>query len=183
MANLILEEKVTENRAAFTLRVKTISIALNIDPNWLMVVMNSESGLNHRAVNPNGGATGLIQFMPATAKGLGTSTAALRAMTNVQQLEYVYKYLKAVGRPIKSYTDLYLSIFFPAAMGKPDTYVFKTSNLSASVIAKANPVFDLNKDGQITVKEAEEAFLKRIPYQYAAYRDSFKKKVVPYTQG
>lgn len=40
------------------------------------------------------GATGLIQFMPATAQGMGTTTAALAAMSAVQQLDYVQRYFK-----------------------------------------------------------------------------------------
>lgn len=41
---------------------------------------------------PGSGAIGLIQFMPSTAKGLGTSTSALKQMTAVDQLAYVEKY-------------------------------------------------------------------------------------------
>ena len=47
-----------------------------------------ESRLNPQAVNPISGATGLIQFMPSTARG-GTTTAVLKRMSNVQQLDYV----------------------------------------------------------------------------------------------
>ena len=81
--SLLFEEKVTRNRATFIAKVKSISAKLLIEPDWLMAVMYKESGINEKAVNPNGGATGLIQFMPTTAKSLGTTTAALRAMSNV----------------------------------------------------------------------------------------------------
>lgn len=43
-------------------------------------------------VNRASGATGLIQFMPSTAKQLGTTTDKLAAMTEVDQLDYVAKY-------------------------------------------------------------------------------------------
>ena len=38
------------------------------------------------------GATGLIQFLPSTARGLGTTTDALAGMSSVEQLNYVEKY-------------------------------------------------------------------------------------------
>lgn len=66
------ENKVTSNKEAFLQKVRLICAKLGIEPDWLMFVMNSESGLNPAAYNPNGGASGLIQFMPDTAKGLGT---------------------------------------------------------------------------------------------------------------
>ena len=91
------ENKVTTNKEAFLQKVKLIAVKLGIDPNWLMFVMNSESGLNPAAYNPNGGASGLIQFMPDTGVGLGTTTAALRQMSNVDQLDYVYKYFLSIS--------------------------------------------------------------------------------------
>ena len=49
--------------------------------------MNSESGLNSRAQNKKGGASGLIQFMPETARALDTTTVALRELAPEQQLD------------------------------------------------------------------------------------------------
>src|SRR5262245_63745597 len=65
---------------AFKRRVIEISAELGMDPNNLMAAMAFESGRTFRAdiENPLSGAVGLIQFMPATAKGLGTSTSALK---------------------------------------------------------------------------------------------------------
>ena len=76
---------------AFKRRVIEISAELGMDPNNLMAAMAFESARTFRAdiENPFSGAAGLIQFMPATAKGLGTSTAALKRMTPVAQLEFV----------------------------------------------------------------------------------------------
>ena len=104
---------VKENASAFSTKVLSIAQNLGIDPNWLMHVMYSESGLNHRIVNPMGGATGLIQFMPSTAKGLGTTTSALSNMSNVEQLDWVYKYFKPYTGKIKSFVDLYMITFMP----------------------------------------------------------------------
>lgn len=150
---MLFENYVKTNKEAFIDRVSEISQALGISPDWLMFVMMCESGLNAQAVNPNGGATGLIQFMPATAKYLGTTTTALRAMSNVEQLDWVYKYFRPYTGRLTSVYDLYLVTFFPAALGKPDSYVFRTTSLSAKTIADANPGIDLDNNDEITVGE------------------------------
>ena len=155
---LVYEDKITENKAAFIAKVRSISAALSIKPDWLMALMNHESGLNHRIPNPRGGATGLIQFMPATARGLGTTTEALRSMSNVEQLDYVYKYFAPYRGRIRNYSDLYLITFYPYALGKPDSYVFgsERSLEHAKKITSYNKAMDLNKDGVITMVEFKQ---------------------------
>jgi hypothetical protein len=176
---MLYEEKVSENRTAFLSTVAILCRDLDIEPDWLMAVMNSESGLNHRAVNANGGATGLIQFMPATAVSLGTTTDALKAMSNVEQLEYVRKYLWPYRYKIKSYADLYMSIFFPVALGKAENWIIKTSKLPAEKIASANKIFDLDGNGILTVSEVREAFLRRVPEAVRTrFRNIVKKKFI-----
>ena len=157
---MILEQYIPNNKVEFISKVRNISNLLGISPDWLMAVMYKESGLKPTAYNSNGGATGLIQFMPATAVSLGTSTTALKTMSNVQQLDYVYKYFKNYAGRIKSYADLYLITFFPVAVGKPLDWILHTSTLRADIIAKYNKVIDLNKDNQITVAEFAEYALK-----------------------
>ncbi len=181
---LLFEDKINDNQNAFVNKVINISEKLDINPNWLMAVMNSESGLNSKAVNKQSGdssnaseraamrATGLIQFMPSTAAGLGTTNKELYNMSNIKQLDYVYKYFAPLKSKIVSYIDLYMATFFPAAMGKPDSYVLQTSKIKPAIIAHQNPIFDLDKSGSITVGEVKKAFLKRIPENL---RSSFEK--------
>lgn len=143
-------------QAAFSDKVMLISDKLDINPAWLMQVMKNESGINPSAQNIQDGhtvAAGLIQFTSATAKGLGTSIQSLLSMSAASQLDYVLKYYLPFKKYLKSYPDMYLATFFPAAMGKPDTWVFQSSSLSAALIARQNAGIDLNKDGQITVGE------------------------------
>lgn len=162
---MVYDYLIKQNKAAFLAKVVEISARLGIDPDWLMIVMKMESGINHRAVNPTGGATGLIQFMPRTAAGLGTTAAALVAMDNVGQLDYVYKYFKPYAGRLFSVTDLYMVTFFPVALGKPDDYVLQTDTLSASLIARQNSVFDLDMNQAITVGEFKQSVLKRLPVE------------------
>jgi len=161
---LLYIEKVKENQKAFADKVIEISKKLKINPNWLMLVMYSESGLDHRKPNPDGGATGLIQFMPETAAWLKTTTYALKNMSNVQQLDYVYKYFKGFTGKIKSYFDLYLITFFPAAVGKPNDFIFQTKTKSAALIAAKNKGIDKwVKDGKITLGEFKKYTNSTIP--------------------
>jgi hypothetical protein len=139
----------------FLNKVKQISNALQIQYTWLLAVMWSESQMNPQAINPAGGATGLIQFMPATAQGLGTSTNALYNMNALEQLDYVYQYFKSYTGRIKEPFDLYLVTFYPYAIGKPDTYVLGSEQGQgyASIVANVNQIFDVNKDLRIAKGE------------------------------
>lgn len=139
----------------FVDKVKRISAELGFNYVWLLAIMVSESGMRHTAVNPYAGATGLIQFMPATARGLGTSTEALAQMSALYQLDYVKKYYLSYTNKIKSPTDLYLITFYPYALGKPDTYIFgsEQGNEFARLVKTQNAIFDLNGDGLITLGE------------------------------
>src|ERR1035437_8135711 len=85
---MLFEEFIKTNKAAFIAEVQRYCNALGINPDWLMTTMYAESRLNEKARNPSTRATGLIQFMPSTAVGLGTTVDALYNLTNVQQLYY-----------------------------------------------------------------------------------------------
>jgi hypothetical protein len=167
---LIYEEKIPQGeRKAFTDKVKRIADDLEINPNWLMAVMNFESGLRADIVNSIG-ATGLIQFMPNTAKSLGTTTSELAKMSRVKQLDYVYKYYNQswIRPKLLRYVDLYMATIFPASMGKPDNHVIKSDTISANKFTQNNPIFDRegNKDGITTVGEINKAKLSRIPSEW-----------------
>lgn len=87
------------------------------DVNWLFWVFNFEGDFETGKLNYAGsGATGLIQFMPATAEELGTTTEKLAKMSHLQQFEFVEDYLerriKRYGTPY-SITHLYLMILCP----------------------------------------------------------------------
>src|SRR5579863_7237538 len=106
---------------------KTIQIAQNIgvDPNFLISAMAFETGetFNPSIQNDRSGATGLIQFTPATAAELGTSTADLAAMSGVDQMEYVEKYFSPYKNMLETVEDVYMAILWPAAIGKANSWV------------------------------------------------------------
>lgn len=168
MASLVFENKVPiAYRVAFVSKVRNVAYKLGIDPNWLMAIMYWESaGTFSTSIQNTIGATGLIQFMPSTAVGLGTTTTALKGMTAVNQMDYVYKYLLPYKGKMNNYIDTYFTIFFPIAIGKDDDWVLQTNKLSASVIAKQNPSFDTNKDGKIQVWEVRKIMLEKLPSEW-----------------
>lgn len=163
---LIFESYVKSNRERFISRVKEISRDLDIDPNWLMSVMWFESRINHTAVNPVSNAYGLIQFMPSTLQSMGLNEFYIRQVSNVKQLDYVRQYLMPYKGRMNSFVDVYFAVFFPLAMDKDDDFVLQTSRLSAGLIARQNPAFDRNGNGQITVAEVKETLLERVPEQF-----------------
>lgn len=137
----------------FRVRVREIASNLNIDASWLMAVMGFETGytFSPSIKNPGSSATGLIQFVGPTAKSLGTSTTQLARMTAVQQLDYVEKYFNQYKGRINNLGDCYMAVFWPAGIGKPDSYVIATS---PSSVYNANAGLDINRDGTITRGEA-----------------------------
>lgn len=157
---MVLYNKIRYNNPqAFAQKVEDISAQLGINPDWLMLVMYFESGLNPKAVNRTSGATGLIQFMPSTARNMGTSTENLANMDALDQLDYVYKYLSPYKNKMSSLVDVYLSVFYPSAVGKEDGYVLGGANTDMSrTIARQNRIFDTNRDGQITKGEVSTYF-------------------------
>lgn len=135
------------------------------DANWLMACMAWESGESFAPDKKNmagSGATGLIQFMPTTAKELGEyrkttlSTASLADMTAEDQLTWVYWYFRMqIDRhgPITNLEDCYMAILWPGAIGSPVSAALWTKGKMPTTY-RQNAGLDSNKDGTITKAEA-----------------------------
>lgn len=161
---LLYQEKVTP---AFAEKVIAIADKYNLNPNWIMVVINFEtSGTFSPSIkNPYSSATGLIQFLESTANELGTTTAALARMTAIEQLDYVDKYIGMQVRrhgTIDNVGEMYLAVFYPASISWSMDKVFSPS------VYLVNKVFDGNKDGQITKQEVVDAIIAKVPATFAA---------------
>jgi hypothetical protein len=120
---------------------------------WLMACMAFETGRTFSPTirNPRSSAVGLIQFMAATAKGLGTSVTQLARLDAVGQLHYVERYLAPFAPRIHDIEDLYMAILWPAAVGKSRYNILWRSGVPAFA---ANRGLDLDYDGRITKHEA-----------------------------
>ncbi len=112
--------------ASYADEIVRVANTVGIHPSWLANVINFESGGKPQAKNPYSSATGLIQFMDFTAKGLGTTVTALYGMTGQQQMYYVEKYFSPYKGRLSSQEDVYMAVFYPKAIGNPD-YRFPAS--------------------------------------------------------
>lgn len=99
-------------------------------------------------------AYGLIQFMSPAAKDLGVPLEVIRSMSQMEQLQLVFRYfdmrMRAYGKFAKL-DDFYLSIFYPRAIGRG-----QNETVISGVDTKAyrqNRGLDKNGDGVITVGE------------------------------
>lgn len=93
--------------------ISKVAGELGVDANALAAVISFETAgtFNPAAKNPNSSGSGLIQFMESTAKGMGTTTAALRAMPFGTQMQYVKRYLQERGvGPGSSMADIYQAV-------------------------------------------------------------------------
>jgi hypothetical protein len=110
----------------FDLDLEGQALENDLDPDKIRAVMGPESGGRADARNDKSGATGLIQFLPSIAKGLGTSTEELSKMSASEQLPYVVKYLQGHGITSDSPPEDYvMAVAAPAFIGKSaDTVVY-----------------------------------------------------------
>ncbi len=141
----------------FAERVCRIGEKIALEPNLLMACMAFETGLTFSASvkNPRSSATGLIQFMATTARGLGTTVQRMAKMSEVEQLGYVEEYFRrAIARhgPIRTLEDCYMAILWPAAIGKQPGYVLFRAVQGQAY--RVNAGLDANRDGAVTVAEA-----------------------------
>lgn len=138
----------------FARKVIAIARRQRYDPSWLMACMAFEAAETFSPRKQNKQpphATGLIQFMPKTAASMGTSIPALMAMTAEEQLDWVEAYLQPYVGRIRTIDDLYMTILWPAAVGKPSGYViFKAPSRAYT----DNRGLDINHDDAVTKAEA-----------------------------
>lgn len=141
----------------FEKALQQVAEKLGVKANDLKAIMQKESGLDPKAVNKYSGATGLIQFMPATAAALGTTTKALFNMSAVEQLQYVYKYYKPYVRPGDDRGTLYMATFYPALMHHDDNHVISSRGKK---VYDQNKGLDVTHDGLLTVGDVKRSVNK-----------------------
>ncbi len=145
--------------STFRARIWWMACMFRMDPNWIMACIAWESGESFSPSKKNmagSGAVGLIQFMPDTAKELGTTTAKLAAMTAEDQINWVYRYFKLMIErhgPLTTIEDTYMAILWPAAIGKPVASAL-WDKATRPTTYRQNAGLDSNKDGTITKFEA-----------------------------
>lgn len=151
---------VMQDAKDFNTKVVDVAKELDTDPAHLLQVMKFETGgeLASDTKNKAGsGATGLIQFMPDTAKaltGADTKAAAIKIlsdMTPTEQLDYVKKYLAPFKGKLNTLDDVYMAVLYPKAVGKNSDYALFEKDTTAYW---QNAGLDINDDGIVTKAEA-----------------------------
>ena len=154
--------------AAFGQRVRRMARDLSVPSAWLMAVMYAESRFDPAVVNRQGSqATGLIQFLPATAQEMGVSVRQLGQMGVIEQLDYVQQYLAEVRRrygPYQDLTDLYLGILYPKARQQDYCY---TLYARPSQAYRHNRGLDEDQDGRVSVSDVDRYLRRLFPTAYA----------------
>jgi hypothetical protein len=150
---------------AFISKVQEISTNLKLNYIDMLSCMHLESAATFDPWIRNSlGYTGLIQFGGPAAQAIGTTTDALRMMSRVEQCTYVQKYFEVnklnKKAPSPRLVDIYLTILWPAAVGKPDDFVIWQGG---SREYKANPAFDPGgKAGFVTVAMVAAQIAKHV---------------------
>ncbi|MCC6744597.1 MAG: hypothetical protein IT175_12125 [Acidobacteria bacterium] len=146
--------------AEFRTKLAALAGRIGARPRDLASVMAFETGgtFSPSVVNKAGSkATGLIQFMPKTARALGTSVKALAGMTAIEQLYYVEKYFAPYRRRgLSTEHDLYMAVLYPMAIGKGESYGLFTRGTKAY---RQNGGLDRDRDGVVTAGEAVRSML------------------------
>jgi Transglycosylase SLT domain len=111
--------------SSFYSKLVEIASETGMKPEDILAIMVSESGINPQARNPNGGATGLVQFMPGVLKGLGFKgdPQDFGTLSGEDQLPYVKKLIEnnmqLNGGPFTSAAQYYVAIFWPVGLKLP----------------------------------------------------------------
>lgn len=140
----------------------TTARILEIPVDWLATVISFETAgtFSPSVTNRAGsGAFGLIQFMPKTAayllgypdtpEGRAAAVKKGKAMSFSAQLKkMVIPYFK--GQKYRSLQDVYLRVFYPAAMNKADNHVI---GAAPGAVYEQNRGFDRDGKGYITRKD------------------------------
>ena len=163
-SNAQLNKRIRQGKfeKCFLSALEKMCCELDMDAMGLISIIDFETAgtFSPSIKNPTGSATGLIQFVEKTARGLGTSTRELAQMSQVEQLEYVKKYFSLFSNraDYSNPRDIALAIFYPKALGKGSGYVIaKTGSRAYSQNAK----LDRNHDGKIVAAEYVKPALDR----------------------
>jgi hypothetical protein len=145
-------------------RMRLLAIARNHgwDANALAALIHIESGGDPGIVNKKSGASGLIQWMPDTAKDYGTTIGKIRSMSAFDQLALAERYWQNVYRAKPADVgDYYMGGFAPQFMGVPEDTVITVNGVQAvkgKAVYDQNPGLDWNADGILTAGDVRSTF-------------------------
>ena len=149
-------------------KVKQVAREIGLaDYTALFKVMKHETGGTFSPAITNGvGYYGLIQLNKNSIQKYGYTINEYTSMSRTRQMDEVKRYFlywkNTLGLSSYKPVDLYVALFWPAGVGKPDSYVLQTSNLSAQTVAEANPSFNKRlgrpKDEALTIGKLKQYY-------------------------
>jgi len=127
-------DKAEKETPGFKTKVQSVAKAIGAAEMDLVKIMFIESAMTlNPGIKNNIGCVGLIQFCPdegeKNIKTIGKKTyqlSQLQTMNRIQQMDVVQEYFQALGynkNKTLSLTNMYLSTFYPAAVGKPGNFI------------------------------------------------------------
>ena len=154
--------------ANFYPKLVQVSSELGMRPEDLLAVMVSESGIDPGAHEKHYGASGLVQMMPDTLKGLhfqGTGED-FRKLSGEAQLDWIKKLIKGYeglnGGPFTSAAQYYVANFWPVALKLPGVRAGQAN----TVFMEQNPATVLDpKSGQAFSKKYYDIGFRITPRQ------------------
>lgn len=155
------------DKALVIQKLAQIASKIGCTTDELDTVIFAESAWNPAAVNTASGAYGLIQWLNSTALDIFKVTAkSIGALPAIKQLDYVETYFLVNMKRLKQTKlsdkyELYLVVFHPAAVGKPDNYIILDAAKSLKGY-NSNAGLDANGNKQITKGEVKLWFDKQI---------------------
>jgi nucleoid-associated protein YgaU len=159
MANLYPVRGLVEHTSdEFRRELVATAERLGVDPTDLAAVMSFETGgtFSPKIKNPLSGATGLIQWMPATARAFGTTTAELARLSAVQQLVWVEKYFARYRNRSLTTHELYMVVFWGSPVGVDTVLGVRDDPSRSGAVYRQNAGLDGNHDGRILAGEASQ---------------------------
>lgn len=170
---------------AFFLAWVNMCSRLGVDTIDLIRVSFSESGgVRPSARNPNGDASGLIQFMPDTLRRLGwtKSTDEFRHLAAEDQVPFVERYYRPYAQWCTNDALCYVATFLPAMLpgaagaGEGSDYVLCGQRGPWAWAYTANRGLDHDGDGAISVADmARQLELACVGARYAAIVDRLRR--------
>jgi hypothetical protein len=153
----------------FLTKGRAMGERLGLSFTQLLFVMNHESGLSPQAHNPNGDASGLLQWMPATLAAYGLTPEEMRGKTAEEQLPYVERYLAPYREKRLDFMGrIHQALFLPATLdeGYGRSQVLarqggtKWGGREASYYKENARAFDSLNKGYITTGDLEDADMR-----------------------
>ena len=146
MSRGVFEEGFLERLEQMCRRLDMHAMAL------LSILHHETAGTFNPRIRNKYGAVGIIQFIPPTARALGTSDRELRGMTQLEQLEYVEKYMRSrqgEGTDLSNPSALATAVFYPRANGDAQYVIARRG----SKTYRLNRTVDRNRDGVLHAGE------------------------------